>query len=132
MFSDTDSDTSSLCFTSDEDTYDLNTIDVYGVLDLLLHNNDEQLIKNIMDFVGYECNTCDKKEVLNRDEENCKECKVKYTCDVCKEFCGDCIYECEDCDAKCCQDTDCTYGFMNVYVNGSFEMCYVCMEARLY
>ncbi len=125
MFS--DSDTESTTF-----EYDMDTIDVYGILDLKLHNNDEHLINTIMGFIGYDCDMCDKKEILKKEDEVCKECKDKYTCDVCKEYCGDCIYECDDCDNKCCQDTSCTDGYMNVYVNGSFEMCYDCMEKRLY
>ena len=133
---DSSSDFSDISSTSSDSStfqYDLNDIDVYGVLDLLLHNNDEHLVDSIMAFVGYDCDMCDKKEILNKEDEVCKECKDKYSCDVCSEYCGDCIYECEcdDCDKKCCQDTSCTDGYMNVYVNGTMEICYECMEERM-
>ena len=110
----------------------ISYMDVYDILDLKLHNNDEHLITKIIGFVGYDCDMCNKKEILNKEDEVCKDCLKKYSCDVCKDYCGDCIYECDDCDKKCCQDTSCTDGYMNVYVNGSFEMCYDCMSDRLY
>ena len=135
-----DSDFSDIIFTSDEDSDSSIESEqpieeqIKRILDIKLKNNDIHIIKKITDFLEIgNCEMCDEPVYDYNDDAGyvCKKCIKEYTCICCEEYAGECSYKCEFCPRLVCQDTRCTDGYMNVYVNGTMEICYECMEEKM-